>query len=609
MLNPSVPPATLAELAQRSFVNFAAHPCLGAKDKGSGSYVYATYDQVAQRVRAFACALVTAGIERGERVAILSENSPEWAIADIACQMRGAISVPLFSTLPSVQVAGILRDCGARAIVVSDKSQLQKVLDARENLPDLQHIIVMDEKAASEESRTFAAWEEQGRKYLEGRPEAFEELWPAAQTDDVATIIYTSGTTGEPKGVMLSHRNLCANIKAITALLEKHLELGGSDVFLSFLPLAHIFERTAGFWVPIRAGSAVAYSESLRTVDKNMREARPTVMFSVPRFYEMLAEKVGGAASTLPEAKRGKYNEAIALARKSGRHRGGIEGAPAPSLIEKIKLMVFEKAVYSKVREKFGGRLKAFVSGGAPLSPEIAALFVGMNITVLEGYGLTETSPVIAVNLPGAVRIGTVGEVLENVECKIEADGEICVRGDSITRGYWGREAETRDCIDEDNWFHTGDIGQLTEEKGRKYLRITDRKKDLLVLANGKKVAPAPIELRLAQSPLISQVVLLGDKQKAVSALIVPQIEALRLFAAKQNLGLTNDEDILASSEVQKRVREEIDLLSKDLADFEKIKKFTLLSNPFTIENGEMTPTLKVKRRVVAEKYGVLVEA
>ncbi len=603
MLDPSRSPSTLAELAQRSFSAFGSRPCLG--EKFEGAYRYATFAQVGERVKDFACGLVSLGIERGERVAIVAENCSSWAIADIACQCRGAISVPLFATLPSAQVAGILKDCTARAVVVSDKNQLQKIRDARADLPELQFIITMEE-LEGDDVLHFAHVEAEGRKYLQEHRDAFETMWPAAQADDVATIIYTSGTTGDPKGVMLSHRNLCANVWAVGKLLDHYFQLGGEDVFLSFLPLAHIFERSAGFFVPLSLGCSIAYSESLRAVDKNMREAKPTIMFAVPRFFEMMASKVEDGAKDLPESQKSKFETALALARKAGKKNGGVPGASTLSLPEKLSLPLFERLVYSKVREKFGGRLKAFVSGGAPLSPEVAALMLGLNITLLEGYGLTETSPVIAVNLPGAVRIGTVGEILENVECKIEADGEICVRGDSITRGYWERPDETREAIDSQGWFHTGDIGQILNEGGHKYLQITDRKKDLLVLANGKKVAPAPIEMKLSSSPFIAQAVLLGDKQKAVSALLVPQMDALKEWAKSENLSVEGAE-LLKSPQVLKKMRDELDALSKDLADFEKIKKFALLEHPFSAEGGELTPTLKVKRRVVAQKYGALV--
>ena len=605
MLDPTQAPATLAELAQRSFVGFAARPCLGHKD--GKAYEFLSYEAVAQRARNLAAAWQELGLARGERVAILAENAPEWAICDFACQLLGVISVPLFSTLPAVQIQGILRDCGAKFIVVSDAAQAKKVAQIRGELPACERIFSM-EKIADEPTQTLAELEMAGSKYLQQHPQTIETTWPAAEPDDAATIIYTSGTTGEPKGVILSHRNLIANIEAICDWLREALGMDENEVFLSFLPLAHIFERTAGFWVPMRLGASVAYCQSLRTVDKNMREVRPTCMMAVPRFYEMLHDKIVGAADDLPENKRGKYLHALALARKSGAQRGGVQGATTPNLWERVQLAIYDRVVYSKVRERFGGRLKAFIAGGAPMPPALAQLFLGMNITILEGYGLTETSPVIAVNRPPRIQLGTVGEVLPNVEIKIEGDGEICVRGPSITRGYWQRETETREAIDNENWFHTGDIGQLVEKGGRKYLQITDRKKDLLVLANGKKVAPAPIEMRLSQSDLISQVVLLGDHLKAVSALIVPQMEALRLFAAKQNLALQSDAEILQSPAILKRMREEIDAVSKDLADFEKVKKFTLLPHPFSVENGEMTPTLKIKRRVVAEKYGELLE-
>ncbi len=605
MLDPTQAPATLAELAQRSFVGFASRPCLG--HKSGKEYEFLTYEAAAQRARNLAASWQELGLVRGERVAILAENAPEWGIVDFACQLLGAISVPLFSTLPAVQIQGILRDCGAKFLVVSDQGQWKKIVGIREQLPDCEQVFSMSE-IENEEVQTLAALEIAGSKYLQEHPQAIETSWPAADPDDAATIIYTSGTTGEPKGVVLSHRNLVANIEAICDWLRQAFAMDENESFLSFLPLAHIFERTAGFWVPMRLGASVAFCQNLRTVDKNMREVRPTCMMAVPRFYEMLHDKIVSAAEDLPADKRGKYLHALALARKSGAYRGKVPGATTPNLWERVQLAIYDRLVYSKIRERFGGRLKAFIAGGAPMPPSLAQLFLGMNITILEGYGLTETSPVISVNRPSDIRLGTVGEVLPNVEIKIEGDGEICVRGPSITRGYWQRETETREAIDGENWFHTGDIGQLIEKNGRKYLQITDRKKDLLVLANGKKVAPAPIEMRLSQSPLISQVVLLGDHLKAVSALIVPQMEALRLFAAKQNLALESDEAILQSPAILKRMREEIDAVSSDLADFEKVKRFTLLPAPFSVENGEMTPTLKIKRRVVAEKYGELLE-
>jgi long-chain acyl-CoA synthetase len=606
MLDPTKAPQTIAELAQRSFVHYVDRPCLGAKDRASKTYKYLSYGEVAARVRHVAGGLVELGLERGDRAAILAESRPDWAIADFACQMLGVASVPLFSTLPASQVAGILRDSGARLVFVSDAAQREKVEAVRDQLPDIEQIIVMDEADAVEGTISFATLESNGQKYFEARPGEYEMMWPAAVPEDIATIIYTSGTTGEPKGVMLSNKNLIANIEPIARLLQQYYGMH-DDTFLSFLPLAHIFERTAGFLVPIRLGCTIAYTESLRTVDKNMQEVQPTFMFCVPRLYETMRDKMLNQVSTLPPGKQEKYLDALQLAKKAGAAKGGqlINGQPAPGLglIESLKYKVYDGAVYSKIREKFGGRLKAFVSGGAPMPPELGALFFGVGVTILEGYGLTETSPVIAVNQPGRTRLGTVGEILPGVEAKIAADGEILVRGGSIMKGYWNKPQETKDAIDSDGWFHTGDIGVLQDG----YLQITDRKKDLLVLANGKKVAPLPIETRLSQSSYVSQVVLLGDKQKAVSALIVPQMDAIRIYAAKQNLGIEGDAELLQSPAITRLIRDEIDAISVDLADFEKIKKFTLLNTTFSVEGGELTPTLKIKRRVIAEKYAELI--
>ncbi|MBV9468349.1 MAG: AMP-binding protein, partial [Abitibacteriaceae bacterium] len=298
-----------------------------------------------------------------------------------------------------------------------------------------------------------------------------------------------------------------------------------------------------------------------------------------------------------------KYLDALELAKKAGAAKGHLEGAPALSMMEQIKYRVYDAKVYSKIRERFGGRLRAFVSGGAPMSPELGALFLGLGINILEGYGLTETSPVIVVNRPGRVRLATVGEPLKAVEVKIAEDGEILTRSDSVMKGYWNKPEATAEAIDSEGWFHTGDIGEFKDG----YLKITDRKKDLLVLANGKKVAPAPIEMKLALSPYIAQVVLLGDKQKAVSALIVPKMEAVRSYAKQENIEAGDDAELLKTPQITKLLRKEVDSLTDDLADFERIRKINLIPDAFTVENGELTPTLKVKRRVVAEKYGHLI--
>lgn len=614
MLDPNKAPQSLAEMAQRSFVKHADQPFLGSKAKSAdrkteSEYVFQTFAQVGERVKNLACGLLQMELARGDRALILAENRPEWALSDLALQMIGAVTVPSFSTLPSSQVRGVVEDSGAIFAFVSTASQLEKIVEFAPQTPALRAVILMDEApstppALPENVRflSLAELENAGREYSQANEGLYETTWPAAQSDDLATIIYTSGTTGTPKGAMLSHRNFISNVLAIHAVLAEAYNLK-DETFLSFLPLAHIYERTGGYYLPLQMGASIAYCESLFTIDKNMREARPTFMMCVPRLYETMRDKLFSAADSMDESKKAKYLDALQLASKAGNYYGHKAGAPAPSFIEKIKLRAYDVLVFSKIRDKFGGRMRAFISGGAPMPVEIGALFTGIGVTLLEGYGLTETSPVMAVNRPGRVRLGTVGEVLKSVEVKIADDGEIITRGDSIFSGYWNKPQETSEAL-QDGWFHTGDIGALDGD----VLRITDRKKDLLVLANGKKVAPAPIEIGLAKSNYIVQAVLLGDKQKAVSALIVPDLEALREYSRKQTVHYADDVEMLAAPEIMKLVRAEIDAHSGDLADFEKVRKVVLVPEPFSVEGGELTPTLKVKRKVVAEKYATQLE-
>jgi long-chain acyl-CoA synthetase len=600
MLDPKKPPTTLAEMAQRSFVKNAARPYLGEKAKGASEYSYATYSEIGARVQSVAGGILSLELARGDRAAILSESCPEWVIADLACQMVGVATVPFYATLPSNQIAVLLRDCGAKLVFVSGTSQLKKILEIHDDLPELKHIVVFEAgEENAEKTVAFLELEKRGQKYWEENRGGYETLWIAALPDDVATIIYTSGTTGEPKGVMLSHRNILANVEQIVTSIE----LSENDSFLSFLPLAHVYERTAGYYLPTRLGAKISYCESLFTVDKNMKEVAPTIMFSVPRLYDSIKEKLVSAASSLPENQREKYRDALELAQKVGAHKGHLENAPAPGLVESIKYKLYDAMVYSKIRDRFGGKLRYFVAGGAPLPPQLGALFLGMNVVILEGYGLTETSPVISVNRPGEVRLGTVGKVLENLEVKIESDGEICVRGHSVMKGYWNKPEATHEVLTADGWFHTGDVGVLQGD----ILKITDRKKDLLVLANGKKVAPAPIELQISQSEYVSQIVLVGDKLKAVAALVVPNFEHLQSWAQKNGIDGNDHQKLLSDQATLQLFKTEIEKYATGLADFERIKKIAILPEPFSVEAGEMTPTLKIKRRIVAKKYGHLV--
>ncbi|HEX9995896.1 MAG TPA: long-chain fatty acid--CoA ligase [Abditibacterium sp.] len=590
MFDPNKAPATLPELAHRTFTRHAARPYLGQKNKTTKQYEFETYAAIATRIRNLAGAFLELDFERGTRVAILGENGPSWAILDLAAQMCGLIVVPLYSTLPANQIETILADCGAAAIFVSDANQNGKIESIRANLADLKHVWTFDD---------LGDLEKNGAAFLEKTPGLYEATWPAALPDDVATIIYTSGTTGTPKGVMLTHRNFVANAEGIVQIAP---HLNETEVFLSFLPLAHVYERLAGHFLPLRLGASIAYCESLFTVDKNLGEARPTMMTCVPRLYESTREKIL-SASKVPKEKRETYFAAIDLAIKAGKAKGKAPGAHSLSIVEKIKFMIYDRVVYSKIRDGFGGRLKHFISGGAPMSNELGALFLGVGLEILEGYGLTETSPVIAVNLPGKPVLGTVGPPLPGIEVQIAPDGEILTRGACVMKGYWNKPTETAEAIDKDGWFHTGDIGVL--EGGR--VKITDRKKDLLILGNGKNVAPQPIEIRLQESPFIAQAVLLGDSQKAIAALLVPNFPALREWAKTQNLNVEDDADLVKNPAVLAHFKAQIEAQTTHLADFEKIRKFALLPEALSSQNGELTPTLKVKRRVVSEKYGALV--
>ncbi|HEX8463893.1 MAG TPA: long-chain fatty acid--CoA ligase, partial [Abditibacterium sp.] len=569
MFDPNQAPKTVPEMAHRSFSKFAAQPYLGQKNKATNQFEFSSYGTVAARVKHLAGAFLRLDFERGARLAIIGENGPVWAILDLAAQMSGLIVVPLFATLPASQMETILADCGASIIFVSDANQAAKIDEIRANLPALHHVFSFSQ---------VPELEKMGASHLEGRPGLYEATWPAALPEDTATIIYTSGTTGVPKGVMLSQRNLVSNAEGIIKIAP-HLD--ENEVFLSFLPLAHVYERTAGHFFPLRLGASVGYCESLFTVDKNLAELHPTMMTCVPRLLESSREKLL-SASGVPKEKRETYLSAIELAIKSGMHKGGVAGAPGLSMGEKIKFAVFDRVVYSKIREKFGGKLKHFISGGAPMSAELGALFLGLGLEVLEGYGLTETSPVIAVNRPGHPLMGTVGPALPGVEMKIADDGEILTRGACVMKGYWQKPTETAEAIDSEGWFHTGDIGEIVQN----HLKITDRKKDLIVLGNGKNVAPQPIELRLQESRYIAQAVLLGDSQKSVTALLVPNFATLHEWAKEHQLPTDDDATLIKEAAVLALFRSEIDAQTPNLADFEKIRKFVLLPEALSTQNG-----------------------
>lgn len=591
---------TISQAFQRTVEVRGDHPYLLAKEKGS--YRPHTYREIAEKVRQFALGLRALGAEPGDRVALLSENRPEWAIADLALQSAGMVNVPLFATLPPPQIEYILRDSGAQYLLVSTEKQLQKAYALRDRLPELRRVIVFDEfpaRIADEWVLEFREVLRQGERYGEAHPHLYEQQQAAVRPHDLATIIYTSGTTGDPKGAMLSHWNCMSNVQACCQAID----IGPDDVFLSFLPLSHVFERTVSHYLPMYLGATVAYVESLFAISRNLAEVRPTVMASVPRLYEKMYEDICRRVEKYPPPKRTLAHWAFELART---YAAACQSRRPLGFGFRLRYWFADRLVFSQIRRSLGGRLRFFVSGGAPLAPELSLFFYGCGITILEGYGLTESSPVITTNRSReALKIGTVGPPIPGVEVKLAEDGEILTRGPHVMQGYYRRPEATAEVIDADGWLHTGDIGTLDEDG---YLTITDRKKDMLVLSNGKNVYPAPIENRLKTSPFIDQVLLLGDRQKSVTALIVPAFEALESFARQENLPYNDRRELIRHQAVERLFKREIDRLSEGyLADFERVKRFRLLPEEFSQEKDEVTPTLKLKRKVIQQHYADLI--
>ena len=571
-------------------------PALSSKPHGSKTWETLTYRDLSDRVRQAALGLRALGIERGDRVAILSENGPEWAILDLATLAAGAVTVPVYPTLPASQVAHILSDSGAKAIVAENAKQVAKVMGTREAAPDLTIVITLDE-AATDGVLPLASVIEQGA--AASFEEGFEARRDSIHSDDLMSLVYTSGTTGNPKGAMLTHGNMTAALDAANHQFPQFQP--PNDVFLSFLPLSHVFERVT-YNLSITQGAHTRFNDSIFKLMDNLAELAPTVMQCVPRVHESIHDRVSDGIAKLPARRRTLTYWALGVGESVARRRNA--GRPV-SPLQFLRHLVADKLVLSKVRSRFGGHLKFFVSGGAPLNPKTAHFFLAIGIPILEGWGLTETTAAATANPSGRVKVGTVGPRMFNVQIQTAPDGELLVKGPTVMRGYWNNPEATAEVIDADGWFHSGDIGEIDKDG---YVKITDRKKDILVLANGKKVAPQPIETLLKRSPLLAEVVLLGDNAGTVGALVVPNFDALKTWAKEQGRDLKTNEALIADSGARKFVKAEIDKLSKDLADFERIKRIALLDHAFSQEGGELTPTLKVKRRVVADKYGALLD-
>ncbi len=568
--------------------------------KQGGHWHTVTWSEAARDCEQLAAGLAATGIKAGDRVGLISNNRYQWALCDYAVLTLGAALVPIYPTLTAQQTAYIIRDSELKLLIVEHQEQIAKIETVRSRLEQVGKYFVFDvPDNLPEPWRPFVNLMTEGSAFEQKNPGFLSNSMAGLNRDGVATVIYTSGTTGEPKGAVLTHGNFLSNIEAVAQIFECY----ETDSALSFLPLSHVLERLAGHYFSCYHGACVAYAESIDTVAENMLEIRPTLMISVPRLYEKIYNRILAMVESGSPIKRRIFYWAVGVGKIFNQHERHNQKIP---FTLKIKYGIAFKLVFHKLHQRVGGRLRYFVSGGAPLAAEIAEFFAAVGLVILEGYGLTETSPAITFNRPGALKFGAVGMPIPGVEVRIAEDGEILSRGPHIMRGYLNKEDATREVIDADGWFHTGDIGMFDDDG---FLVITDRKKNILVTSGGKNVSPQPIENHLITSPYIEQALIVGDKRRFCSAVIVPARENVERWAGESALAYDAYENLLSLAPLYDLIAQEIKRLTTDFATFEQIKKFILVPEPFSQEGGELTPTLKVKRRVVEEKYAQEIEA
>lgn len=589
----SANPKTLNELFNSAVERFGDHEFIRFKTKDG--WCSLGYLDVARSVRELALGLNALGISRGDRIAIWSENRPDWNLADLATLATGAVDVPIYSTQAPSQVEYILRDSGARAVFVSS-TFLEDALATKDHLPSLEFVIAFDETAAA--AITLDGLIDKGRDRSAEQPDLYETLWRGASPDDLATILYTSGSTGDPKGVMLTHKNLTANVLNSQRWLQLNDQ---NELALTYLPFTHIFERSA-WYLYANIGAVIAYAESIDAVARNLLEIRPTAMTSVPRMFEKIYAKIleRGLSAGFPKRQIFLWSLAIGKRWAEAKDRGERIG---PLLALQHKLA--DTLVFKKWREAVGGNMRLFISGGAPLAPEIAYLFYAAGLPILQGYGLTETSPSISCNTVTRNRIGTVGPIIDGVSVQIASDGEILVKGETVMLGYYNRPVENDEAFTSDGWFRTGDIGHIDSDG---FLVITDRKKDLIKTSGGKYIAPQRLESLIKSSRFISQVVVVGNARKFASALIVPNLELLAGYAQIKGIEYRDQRDLISNPRIIGLIERQVNKYTVELARFEKVKKVALLEKELTTESGELTPTLKPKRAVIEKKYAAVID-
>jgi long-chain acyl-CoA synthetase len=562
------------------------------KVKRDGAWRDISSEELRRAVEELSMGLRALGVEKGDRVALLSENRPEWAYVDLATLCAGAADVPIYPNLMPAQVLYVLSDSQAKVAFASTAAQVKKLAEVRDQAPHLKHIIRFDDPP-HEGTLSLDEVRARGREALAADRDAVKRRAAEVKPGDLATLIYTSGTTGDPKGVMLTHDNIVSNVHGALAAFGN---FGPSDVALSFLPLCHIFERMGGHYLMLQQGVTIAYAESVEKVPANLAEVHPTIMLSVPRLYEKMYARVQERVAAKPRVAQGIFRWALGVGRRV--FQAHLQHREPGALLRAQRVLA--NRVFADIHARTGGRIRLFISGGAPLSREIAEFFGAVGLPILEGYGLTETSPVIAVNRPDKMKPGSVGPPLHNVEVKIAEDGEILTRGPHVMKGYYNKPEATAEVIDADRWFHTGDVG-LVDPEG--FLVITDRKKDIIVTSGGKNIAPQPIEGLLKTHPLVAELVMIGNKRNFPSALLVPNFDNLEKWARANGLAALPREALVRDPRVIELYDRTIAGLTQHLAPFERIKRLALLPREFSLEAGELTPTLKVKRRVVEQKY------
>ncbi|HET6569300.1 MAG TPA: long-chain fatty acid--CoA ligase, partial [Rhodothermales bacterium] len=561
------------------------------------------------------------GVRPGDRVAILSENRPEWAVTDMATQILGGVNVSLYTSLPPAQVGYILKDAGAKVFVVSTAIQLKKAEQVFADCPELERIVAMSE-LQKDHPEYVVAWDEAlagGTRYWLEHEAALRQLGEAVQPDDLSALIYTSGTTGRPKGVMLTHENFCTNARnALT-----RIPFGPEDHHMSFLPLCHSFERTAGYVVCLGCGAQITYAESIDAVSRNLVEVRPTVMISVPALFEKVYNAIAKSVEEGSSTKKRIFNWAVGVGKQRAELRR--QGRSAGPLLRAQYSLAF-RLVFAKLHERLGGNLRFAVSGGAALPKAIGEFFEAADITIIEGYGLTETAPILTINPYGRPRYCSVGHVIPGSTVGIQRlndgtiiaqqsgdeypstlmseEGEILARGPNIMKGYWKNEEATREAIDPDGWYHTGDVGRFDDG----YLVITDRIKHMMVSAGGKNIYPGPIEEQFKTVPWIEQIVVIGEGREFLTALVVPKMDALEHYAREHAIHYAGESDLLASKPIRALFEQEFRSYSRAAAAHEKIRDFRLLPEPFTFENELLTLTLKPRRKLIEKKYAPLID-